>query len=67
MQTIEKKITLNDKRTINAWAIFDWANSAYSLVISAAVFPAYYLKVTDKVVSIFGVEMYNSTLYAYSV
>jgi UMF1 family MFS transporter len=67
MQTIEKKITLNDKRTINAWVIFDWANSAYSLVISAAVFPAYYLKVTDKVISVFGIEMYNSTLYAYSV
>jgi MFS transporter, UMF1 family len=67
MQTLEKKITLNDTRTINAWAIFDWANSAYSLVISSAVFPAYYLKVTDKVVNVFGIEMSNSTLYAYSV
>jgi MFS transporter, UMF1 family len=67
MQTLEKKITLNDSRTINAWAIFDWANSAYSLVISAAVFPAYYLKVTDKVINVFGIELSNSTLYAYSV
>jgi MFS transporter, UMF1 family len=33
---------LNNKKTINAWAIFDWANSAYALVISTAIFPGYF-------------------------
>lgn len=32
----------NDKKIINAWAIYDWANSAYSLVITSALFPIYF-------------------------
>lgn len=35
-----------DKKTINAWAIYDWANSAYSLVITSALFPIYFHAVT---------------------
>ncbi len=31
-----------NKRYINAWAFYDWANSAYSLVISSAIFPIFY-------------------------
>lgn len=31
-----------NKRFINAWAFYDWANSAYSLVISSAIFPIFY-------------------------
>ena len=30
------------KKLIGAWALYDWANSVYSLVISSAVFPIYY-------------------------
>ena len=30
---------LDDKKIINGWAMFDWANSAYSLVIVSAIFP----------------------------
>jgi UMF1 family MFS transporter len=40
------KIVKNDRRTINAWAMYDWANSAYALVITSAIFPAYYNTVT---------------------
>lgn len=36
----------NERRTINAWAMYDWANSAYALVITSAIFPAYYNSVT---------------------
>ena len=32
----------NNRRTINAWAFFDWANSAYALVITVAIFPGYF-------------------------
>lgn len=31
-----------DKKTINAWALYDWANSTYSLVITSALFPIYF-------------------------
>lgn len=64
----------NNPRTINAWAIFDWANSAYALVITVAIFPAYFLAMTgdgDKTtidyVQVLGIRMTNSTLFAYSI
>ncbi len=58
---------LNDKRIINGWAFFDWANSAFALVITAAIFPGYFAAVTDDVVHVFGIEMSNSSLYAYAI
>jgi MFS transporter, UMF1 family len=60
-------IVKNDKRTTTAWAFFDWANSAYALVITVAIFPAYFLAKTDDVVSILGFKMADSTLYAWSI
>ena len=30
------------QRVINAWAMYDWANSAFAVVILTAVFPVYY-------------------------
>lgn len=36
----------NNKKTISAWAMYDWANSVYPLVISSAIFPIYYNAVT---------------------
>jgi UMF1 family MFS transporter len=67
MNTISNAIKVNDKKTINGWAIYDWANSAYFLVISTAIFPAYFLSNTPEVVSLLGLEMSNSSLYSYSV
>ena len=29
-------------KLLNAWAFYDWANSAYSLVIASAIFPIFY-------------------------
>jgi UMF1 family MFS transporter len=58
---------INDKRTINAWALFDWANSAYSLVISTAVFPAYYSKYTPEIINIGSYTISNSALYSFAV
>lgn len=63
---------LNDKKVINAWCFFDWANSAYSLVITTAIFPAYYTAVTesffgsDKVIFL-GIEITNTVLYSYAL
>ncbi|MBO9594802.1 MAG: MFS transporter [Niabella sp.] len=36
----------NNKKIINAWCWYDWANSSYSLVITAAIFPAYFLSLS---------------------
>ena len=40
-------LKIGDKKLINGWAFYDWANSVYSLVISTAVFPLYYSAVTE--------------------
>ncbi|MDP3666768.1 MAG: MFS transporter, partial [Sediminibacterium sp.] len=34
------------KKVITGWAMYDWANSAYNLVITSTIFPAYYEAVT---------------------
>lgn len=59
-----------DKKLINAWAFYDWANSVYSLVIATAVFPIYYESVTGAnggIVRFFGTDFHNSTLLSYSL
>ena len=67
MQTAPKKI-------VNAWAMYDWANSSYNLVITSTIFPAYWETITgdgneltpDKV-SFFGREFNNTSLYNYAL
>ncbi len=57
----------NNPRTINGWAFFDWANSAYALVITVAIFPGYFLELTNDSVNVLGMRMSDSTLYAWSI
>ncbi len=68
MQTASKKV-------VNGWAMYDWANSVYSLVITSTVFPAYYEAVTgdgnensliDKI-KIGPFEFVNTALYNYAL
>lgn len=58
-----------DKKLINAWSFYDWANSVYSLVISTAVFPIYYGVVTEsyETVSFLGINFDPITLYNYAL
>ena len=59
-----------DKKLINSWAFYDWANSVYSLVISTAVFPIYYESVTQTesgLVTFLGIQFDNTTLYTYAL
>ncbi len=58
---------VNDKRIINGWALFDWANSSFALVITAAIFPAYYAAVVDDTVRVFGKDVSDSSMYAYAI
>ncbi len=39
-------IIKNDKHTVRSWAMFDWANSVYNLVITSTIFPVYYVSIT---------------------
>ncbi|MEK0423846.1 MAG: hypothetical protein RLZ95_1756 [Bacteroidota bacterium] len=66
MQTAPKKV-------INGWAMYDWANSVYNLVITSTIFPAYYEAITgdgndntlvDKI-KIGNIEFSNTALYNY--
>ena len=61
------EIVKNNKRTVNGWALFDWANSAYALVIATAIFPTYFTSVTPDEVSFAGYTFSNSSLYAFAV
>jgi len=58
---------LNDRRTVNAWALFDWANSSFALVIIVAIFPGYFLAVTDDVVRIGNFTLSDGALYSYAI
>ncbi|CAM1357432.1 MULTISPECIES: MFS transporter [Tenacibaculum] len=60
---------IGNKKLINAWAFYDWANSVYSLVISTAVFPLYYSAVTDgKSVRFLGIDWeHPDSLYSYAL
>jgi UMF1 family MFS transporter len=67
MQTASKKI-------INAWAMYDWANSSYNLVITSTIFPAYFEAVTGDGnentvdhVHFLGMDFINTALFNYSL
>jgi UMF1 family MFS transporter len=70
MQTASKKV-------INGWAMYDWANSAYNLVITSTIFPAYYdaiTTLTDKAGNIIshkvrfaGIKIESASLYNYAL
>ncbi len=68
MQTASKKV-------INGWAMYDWANSVYNLVITSTIFPAYYEAITgddDKATMVdnihfLGRDFVNTALYNYAL
>src|SRR5689334_1764537 len=70
----------NNKKTIWAWTMYDWANSVFSLTIATAIFPPYYESVTKSAaiasgsdpngpyyVDFLGMKVVNSALYSYSL
>ncbi len=54
----------NDKRTIFGWCMYDWANSAYSTTVAAALLPNYFARV---IVPERGVQIGNTLLSATSL
>lgn len=61
----------NDKKIINAWVFYDWANSVYPLVVTSTIFPIVFENATnpehlpEKHVSFFGMDIINTELYSY--
>ncbi|WP_298781638.1 MFS transporter [uncultured Polaribacter sp.] len=68
-------LKIGDKKLINGWAFYDWANSVYSLVISSAVFPIYYSGLTtsegfantEGQITFLGTLWNPTTLYNYAL
>jgi UMF1 family MFS transporter len=58
---------INDRKTIGAWTMYDWANSVYPLVITSAIFPIFYEKSTTEIISFFGIDFVNTQLYSYVI
>ncbi|MBS1567795.1 MAG: MFS transporter [Bacteroidetes bacterium] len=68
MQTASKKV-------INGWAMYDWANSVYSLVITTTIFPIYFNNITgdgkdsttNDMVEFMGGHYVNTAIYTYAL
>ena len=60
-----QKYKKGSKKLLNAWAIYDWANSVYPLVISTAIFPIYYGIITDDYINFLGISFKNTALISY--
>ncbi|MEQ1746027.1 MAG: MFS transporter [Saprospiraceae bacterium] len=57
----------NDPRVITGWSLFDWANSAYALVITVAIFPPYFLGIAPDTVNVLGASIRDETLVAWCI
>src|SRR5258706_1012999 len=59
------------KKIINAWAMYDWANSSYSLVITSAIFPIYFHKIVtaggSETVQFMGRAFNSASLLTYAL
>jgi len=68
---MESATVTADKKIVRAWTYYDWANSAYSLVITSALFPIYFNAVTttstSKDVSFMGRVFNSDSLQTYSI
>ncbi len=67
MQTASKKV-------VNGWAMYDWANSSYNLVITSTIFPAYFeaiavdnKEISKTAVTFLGRQFENTALYNYAL
>lgn len=58
---------LNQPRVLNGWAMFDWANSAFALVITVAIFPEYFNSMVNDELNILGIRITDTSLFAYLI
>lgn len=60
------------RKVINGWCLYDWANSAYNLVITSTIFPAYFEGITknklpNNEIEFMGRRFVNTALYNYTL
>ncbi|TDP02857.1 MFS transporter [Flavobacterium sp. 245] len=64
-----KNLQKGDKKLLNAWAFYDWANSVYTLTIASAVFPIFYEQLfadRSHYIDVFGMHLKNSALITFT-
>lgn len=62
----------NQKKIVDAWCMYDWANSVHNLVITSVIFPIYYHATAinengGDLIKFFGWEVNNDVLYTYTL
>ncbi len=66
----------NNKKVINAWCMYDWANSVHNLVITTVIFPMYFLATANTIlpdgsksplIMVLGFELPNYSVYSYTI
>ncbi len=67
---IAKVFKKGNKKVMNAWAFYDWANSVYTLVIVSAIFPIFWSGLTtdeygNDRVQFLGIDFNNDSLISY--
>ena len=63
-----KKLEKGNKKLLNAWAFYDWANSVYTLTIASSIFPIFYSSLfisNIKIVPAFGFEFKSTALITF--
>lgn len=72
---LQTKSPAAKRKLHTAWAMYDWANSAYNLVITSTIFPGYYIAMTTTEVNgvksddvtLFGRHFHNTALSNYTL
>jgi UMF1 family MFS transporter len=64
-------VAKGNKKVIQGWVMYDWANSVYQLTIGSAIFPVYYNTMTQNggqfTVTFFGAKVINTVLYSWAI
>ncbi len=65
-----------DKKVINGWAMYDWANSVFTLTITSSIFPIFFENITvqkdstgliiNDYVDVFGLSIRNTSLLSWT-
>ncbi|TDX00156.1 MFS transporter [Dinghuibacter silviterrae] len=55
------------KKVINGWAMYDWANSSYALVVTSTIFPTYYSAVAPEHIELFGRSFGRAAMASYAI
>ncbi|MCV6630918.1 MAG: MFS transporter [Flavobacteriaceae bacterium] len=68
---MKSSLQKGDKKLLNAWAFYDWANSVYTLTIASSIFPIFYSALflqssqAVKTVWAFGMEFKSTALITF--